>query len=143
MPIEPNGTSLPLICPLSNLLHITDPTPMPIEKIDKKSVTINSSPFMIFLVQIGNCERKVRPINQNHEIPIIESQTVFSFLAKPMIFQVCEKMLKPIFNNQTKALKKGFQGAYVVFIQNEKKKVSLLRKSNYYLLFVIVRCIVD
>ena len=52
--IAPNGTYLAVTSPFNTLLHSIDPMAIPMEKIDRNSVTTLSSPFNVTLAKVGN-----------------------------------------------------------------------------------------
>ena len=71
IPNAPKGTYFAVISPRKSLLQRSDPSARPTENVVKNRVTTCSFEPITFFARLGNCDRKVAPTSQNHEIPRI------------------------------------------------------------------------
>ena len=75
------GTYLAETSPLSKMLVIMEPRPMPMVKVAMKALATVPSASRMSLVKTGNCTRSTVPRNQNHEAPMTAQKTSWRSLA--------------------------------------------------------------
>lgn len=66
------GTYLVSILPFSKLLQNIEPIPVPIENMVSSNMYTDLSALSASFVKFGIWDIKTPPINQNHDIPIID-----------------------------------------------------------------------